>query len=424
MRFFSLTLTLCFLVTDSFRGLPWTADFAAPLTDEWSVEEAEGDGQEYARYNADPAVTSFEREGTLVLSVRPTSGGKLPYAAPRLISRRAFGLGTWRVVAQLPKETGLAPAISLQPAAGTPCPYPDDGGRCTDSLQGDVEILRTANTPQEFPYLLRSVRLGRSMEGTNDPAVWSGPDSPERVSASFWAVGHAFELVRNTSGLYWFVDSRLKQRLTVDDAEEFVSRAGNASDGATPPLALLLLDPTLKMNLVLRLGVGGAVACASCNGCCPVLRTELIANTTINHKPYVEMVVEAVHFTPEDPLPELGAHTARAGHLRLTFALVGSALIGVALWGFTVLGGGRRKPDPDQRNAEVWLFQKHSDALIYGTSFREGAYNQSFSNYSQLGTSPYTSSIGTSVSDGVQMGQSPSVFRWGPAPGMGHHLGA
>ena len=51
----------------------------------------EARNSERTRYNTDIDATSFLRNDSLILSVRPKEQSAFPYAAPRLVSKRTFG---------------------------------------------------------------------------------------------------------------------------------------------------------------------------------------------------------------------------------------------------------------------------------------------------------------------------------------------
>lgn len=395
---------------------PWTPDLTAPLSDEWVTNATAPLYGELSRYNADVPLTSFGRNGTLVLLARPAEDPDAAYIAPRLVSRRSFQLGTLRVVARLPKRPGLWPLITLRPEAGDACRYPDDAGHCSDPSQGELEVVQTVGSGAQFPYVLRGVHLGRILprDGAEVPCPVSG--SPEQVPTGWWDEPHTFDLVRNASGVYWLVDGEPKQQLTPTDVADYLLTNANrpASYART---ALAPFDGTNPLRLVLSLGVGGSLPCRYCAGCCPKSRDELIADPGVNHRPYPELVIHSIEFTPlEVPEESAGPAPPKHPYQRMTGALaIGTCSI-LALWAysFTMVRRGARY-DPGHMHGEVWLFenQQQHDTLIYGTSVGgAGAMKESFAGYpnSQLGTSPFgTGSMGSQGSDLA------AAHRWGMA---------
>ena len=184
-------------------------------------------------------------------------------------------------------------------------------------------------------------------------------------------------------GIYWFVDDELKQSVTAADIQAFLTAHNNrpSSYGTT---AMAPFDDSNPLNLVLTLGVGGSLPCASCGSCCSGARNTSLNGTTIHRRPWPEMSIHSITF--KDDSDDDGFAATR--RYRVLWCVLGLAGVVVAAWCF---GAFRPPPppEPDYRNQKIWLFEKHSDTLIYGTSMRDGnlSFNQSF-GVSPFGRSP------------------------------------
>jgi len=283
----------------------WEHVFDAP------TEAGENDGHQY--YNAHVADTSFysvEQGGLVLRAMRSSATSGFAYAAPWLQGKRTFGIGTYTIVATIPKGIGLWPAMWMVPQSQhdgvIPCRYSDSRGHCSWPTIGEIDIFETVNgVDSKNAYVWQTLHMGKLGSGTDESiSQLPKPGSNQWPVATamgggldnaWWSKPHTFSFVRHNGYLQWSIDGQITQTITQSQVQGFLDSVHNrpSSYGS---ISMAPFDDSNAFNIILNIAVGGMWPCSKVS-CGSGGRSDPIPDCPVNDAP-ADMIIHSLTFQP------------------------------------------------------------------------------------------------------------------------------